>query len=248
MKKFYLFLLIVLVGCPAWSQTGKITLDMLVKRGIMNAAKKGADGTLRATEQIVPSVVTNGVVGKIPVIVPEVAAPVAAVNAAAASLPAEKTLATLQQSLGTSLLAVSTDLAQQIVRCGQSYVGFPQYDYLRNFYEKLDAVPEELRSTLAPYGKFMLERKYPGISNADEIAENALEEVSEYIPSYNAVKDALEEAGQENAGNQCAYDQSGTGDLPETLFVLLPAGNHGNRFHYSVGIQCAVARASAGVY
>lgn len=195
MKKIYLFLLIVLVGCPAWSQVGKVTLDMLVKRGVINAVKKGSG----AIEKAVPSVVIKGVVERIPVIAPEAAAPAAAANAAATALPAEKTLATLQQPLGASLLAVSTDLAQQIVRCGQSYVGFPQYDYLRNFYEKLDAVPEELRSTLAPYGKFMLERKYPGVPDADGIAENALEEVSEYIPSYNAVKDALEKAGQENA-------------------------------------------------
>ena len=199
MKKIYLFLLITLISCPAWSQVGKLTLDMLVKRGMMSAARKGAQNAARAATKNLPSVTIKNIVTEIPTVTSAEAASAVVANTSIDAL-SDTTLAALQQPLNASLLAASTDLAQQIVRCGQSYVGFPQYDYLRNFYEKMsESLPSELVPTLSSYGSLMLERKYPGVPDADGIAENALEEVSEYIPSYNAVKDALEDAGQVNA-------------------------------------------------
>lgn len=192
MKKFCLFLFAALICCPAWAQApkelGRVTLDMFLKNGAINAVKKG---------------VSANVARKMVAVTPEILSPEVTKAATAAALTPTVPLATkgitpaLSQPMNTSLLAASTDLAQQIVRCGQSYVGFPQYDYLRSFYDKMsDALPEDLTPTLSSYGELMLERKYPGIIDAEGIAENALEEVSEYIPSYNALKDALEEAGQ----------------------------------------------------
>jgi len=203
MKKLCLFLLFIFVVFPLHAQNGKLTkslFDTFLKRA-------GADVRKVGTEKVVGNVTASTIranAAKVvtPLVLQDFSVSPVAANVAAghkAALPEIKPVPTAKvppSPFFNSYLVASDSISGELLSCGQSSTGIPQDIYARNFYNNNPAIkdfPEDIQRAVLPYVAALIEQNFPGTSNPEWIAQNALYDLPEYIPSYTAAFEPFNE-------------------------------------------------------